>query len=89
MKYLEHTLELYVYNHYNMCNIPIYFCNIDIQYLQIPLKLLKYLKYTLATYNFHPSSFRTMQHRAGKRSTLEICILAIILVTLARGVTST
>jgi hypothetical protein len=55
MKYLEHTLKLYVYNHYNMCNIPIYFCNINIQHLQIPLKLLKYLKYTLATCDF-PSS---------------------------------
>ena len=30
MKYLEHTLETYVYSHYNMCNIPIYFRNIDI-----------------------------------------------------------
>jgi hypothetical protein len=56
MKYLEHTLELYVYNHYNMCNIPIYFCNIDIQDLQIPLKHLKYLKHTLVTCGFHPSS---------------------------------
>jgi hypothetical protein len=34
IKYLEHTLEIYVYRHYNMCNIPIYFCNIDIQHLQ-------------------------------------------------------
>jgi hypothetical protein len=33
MKHLEHTLETYVYSHYNMCNIPIYFCNIDIQHL--------------------------------------------------------
>jgi hypothetical protein len=31
---LENTLETYVYSHYNMCNIPIYFCNIDIQQLQ-------------------------------------------------------
>ena len=30
MKHLEHTLETYVYSHYNMCNIPIYFRNIDI-----------------------------------------------------------
>jgi hypothetical protein len=34
MKLSEHTLETYVYNHYNMCNIPIYFCNIDIQHMQ-------------------------------------------------------
>jgi hypothetical protein len=34
LKPLEHTLKTYVYNHYNMCNIPIYFCNIDVQHLQ-------------------------------------------------------
>jgi hypothetical protein len=34
MKHLENTLETYMYNNYNMCNIPIYFCNIDIQHLQ-------------------------------------------------------
>jgi hypothetical protein len=34
MKHLEHTLEIYVYSHYNICNIRIYFCNIDIQHLQ-------------------------------------------------------
>jgi hypothetical protein len=34
MKHLEYTLETNVYSHYNMCNIPIYFCNIDIQHLQ-------------------------------------------------------
>ena len=34
MKHLEHTLETYVYSHYKMCNILIYFCNIDIQHLQ-------------------------------------------------------
>jgi hypothetical protein len=31
MKYLEHMLATYVYNH---CNIPIYFCNIHIKHLQ-------------------------------------------------------
>jgi hypothetical protein len=34
MKHLEYTLKIYVYRHYNMCNILIYFCNIDIQHLQ-------------------------------------------------------
>ena len=34
IKYLEHRLETYVYSHYNMCDILIYFCNIDIQHLQ-------------------------------------------------------
>jgi len=52
MKHLEHTLETYVYSHYNMCSIPIYFCNIDIQHCNIPLKHPKHLKYTLATCAF-------------------------------------
>jgi hypothetical protein len=34
MSRTDETFETYVYNHYNMCNIPIYFCNIDIQHLQ-------------------------------------------------------
>jgi hypothetical protein len=34
MKYLEHTLETYMYGHYNMCNILIYFCNIRMKRLK-------------------------------------------------------
>jgi hypothetical protein len=34
MKHSENTLEIYVYSHCNMCNIPIYFCNIKMKYLQ-------------------------------------------------------
>jgi hypothetical protein len=43
MKHLDHTLETYVYSHCNMCNISIYFCNINIKHLQH----LKHLKHTL------------------------------------------
>jgi uncharacterized membrane protein YGL010W len=42
MKHLEHTLETYAYSHRNMCNITIYFCNIDI----------KHLKHAFATCSF-------------------------------------
>jgi hypothetical protein len=42
MKHLEHKLKTYVYSHCNMCNIRIYFCNIE-------MKHLKHLKHTLAT----------------------------------------
>jgi hypothetical protein len=42
MKYLEPTLETYVYSY---CNIPIYFYNIDTKHLQHTLKHLKYLKH--------------------------------------------
>ena len=34
MKHLEHTLETYMYSHFNMCNVPIYFCNIKMKHLQ-------------------------------------------------------
>ena len=34
MKYLEQTLAIYVYSHCNICNIPIYFCNIHMKHLQ-------------------------------------------------------
>jgi hypothetical protein len=34
MRYLEYSLETYVYSHYNMCYIPIYFCNIKMKHLQ-------------------------------------------------------
>ena len=53
MKHLEHTLDTYMYSNYNMCNVPIYFCNIDIQHLQHPLK---HLKHTIATCVFSVAS---------------------------------
>jgi hypothetical protein len=34
MKHWKHELATYVYNHYNMCNIPIYFYNIRMKHLQ-------------------------------------------------------
>jgi hypothetical protein len=49
MKLLEHILETYVYSHYNMCIIPIYFINIDIQHLQRTSEISE----TLATYIFN------------------------------------
>jgi hypothetical protein len=33
IKHLEQTFLTYVYSHYNICNIPIYFCNILIKHL--------------------------------------------------------
>jgi hypothetical protein len=33
MKHLEHTLAIYMYSHCNICNIPIYFYNIDMKHL--------------------------------------------------------
>jgi hypothetical protein len=55
MKYLEYILKTYVYSHCNMCNIPIYFGNIDITY-NISLKHLKHLKHMLAICAFSAMS---------------------------------
>jgi hypothetical protein len=34
MKHLKQTLAAYVYSHCNICNIPIYYCNIYPKHLQ-------------------------------------------------------
>jgi hypothetical protein len=34
MKHWEEKLATYVYNHCNICNIPMYFCNIHMKHLQ-------------------------------------------------------
>ena len=34
MKHWEQKFTTYVYNHCNMCNIPIYYCNIRMKHLQ-------------------------------------------------------
>jgi hypothetical protein len=44
-----HILTTYVYNHRNICNIPIYFCNIRMKTCNVPLKHLTHLKCTLET----------------------------------------
>jgi hypothetical protein len=49
MKHLERSLETCVHNHYNMCNIPISFCNIDIQHLQHNSETSETLKHTFTT----------------------------------------
>jgi hypothetical protein len=86
MKYLKHTLETYVYSYYNMCNIPIYFCNIDIQYLQHTSEILKTYSCNI---RISPFFFRTTQHSAGKRPILEIYIMATVIVAPAGGVAPT
>jgi hypothetical protein len=49
MKHLEHTFKTYVYRYYNIYNIPIYFCNIDIQQMQHISKISETLENTHAT----------------------------------------
>jgi hypothetical protein len=58
-----------MYSHYNMCNISIYFCNIDIQNLQYTSKISKTLEIYSCNMRFSPF-FRMTQHRAGERPIL-------------------
>ena len=44
MKHLERALATYLYNHGNMCNIPIYFCNIRMKHLQHTSETFETLK---------------------------------------------
>ena len=34
MKHWEQMFAIYVYNHWNICNIRVYFCNIHMKHLQ-------------------------------------------------------
>jgi hypothetical protein len=64
MKHLEHTLETYVYSHYNMCNILISFCNIDIQHFQRTSETSETLEIYSYNIRFSPFLYRMPQHRA-------------------------
>jgi hypothetical protein len=39
MKHLKRTLATYMYNHCNMCNITIYFCNIHMKHLVVHVSI--------------------------------------------------
>jgi hypothetical protein len=51
MKHLEQTFAIYVYNHYDICNILIYFCNICMKHLQYTSRTSE----TLQTYTYNMS----------------------------------
>ena len=44
MKHWKQKLTIYVYNHSNICNIPIYFCNIHMKQLQHTYKISETLE---------------------------------------------
>jgi hypothetical protein len=56
MKHLKHTLQIYVYSYYTICNILIYFTISIYNTYNIPLKHLKHLKHIIATYAFSVAS---------------------------------
>jgi hypothetical protein len=48
----KHTLATCLYSHYNMCNIPIYFCNIDVKHLQLTSEKFETLKIYVCNMRF-------------------------------------
>jgi hypothetical protein len=58
MIHWEWKLATYVYNHCNICNIPIYFYNIHMKRLQYTCETSETLENTSATCVFHPSFVR-------------------------------
>jgi hypothetical protein len=81
MKHWEQTFTIYVYNHCNIYNILIYFCNIHLKQLQ-PLKHKKTFKHTLATCVFSISQYLLvaceMEARLRVEFTRASCIVATI-----------
>ena len=59
MKHLKHILVTCVYSHCNICNIQIYFCNVQ-------MKLLKHTSETLETYAYNMRFQRNMYLLLGR-----------------------
>jgi hypothetical protein len=63
MKHWRQTLAIYVYNHFNICNIQSTFATSVRTTYNIPLKHLKHLKCTLATCIISRCCLLRYQHR--------------------------
>ena len=64
MKHREQKLATYVYNHCNICNIPIYFCNIHLKHLQRTSKTSETLERYACNMHFSPF-FHATQSKVG------------------------
>jgi len=64
MKHQEQKLATYVYNHCNICNIPIYFCNIHLKHLQRTSKTSETLERYACNMRFSPF-FHATQSKVG------------------------
>jgi hypothetical protein len=54
MKHLEQMLATYMYSHYNICNILIYFFSIHIKHLQHTSEIVETLKIYACNMCFSP-----------------------------------
>jgi hypothetical protein len=57
----EQMLATYVYSYCNICNIPIYFCNIDLKHLQHTAETCEILEMYASNMCFSPFLFREIQ----------------------------
>jgi hypothetical protein len=55
IKHWEQKLATYVYNHCDICNIPIYFCNIRVKHLQHTFKTFRTLEIYACNMRFQHS----------------------------------
>jgi hypothetical protein len=73
MQHLEQTLATYMHSHCNICNIPIYFCNIHMKHLQHAYETLE--TYACNTRLQHPR--KEGSARCSRRSLLWVWSLRI------------
>jgi hypothetical protein len=66
-KHLEHTLQIYVYSYRKICNIAIYFCNIDIKYLQHISDISETLKIYICNLQFQCNIFLLFRRLEARR----------------------
>jgi hypothetical protein len=64
-KHWEQNLATYVYNNYNICNIPIYFCNIHMKRLQHTSKTSKTLETNTCNIRFQAQHLLVLGRNRG------------------------
>ena len=67
MKHYEQILATYMYSHCNMCNIPIYFCNIHMKHLQHASKTSKTLETYVCNMRFQHNIFLLLRQMEARR----------------------
>jgi hypothetical protein len=85
MKHLEQTLVIYVYSHYNICNILIYFATSTWNTCNMHMKSLEHLKYVLATCQAWDSSGRRPPCLASLEAVAKYSTATTSLPSLAAG----
>ena len=97
MKHLKHMFATNVYSHCNMCNIPIYFCNIHMKHLQHYSKIYETLETYACNMRFQHNvtlllgrimeahRCRAQRRQGGRRQCIELASVASTRATRMRG----